>query len=76
MRLTFKVGLLLPSHRLAWQAEDIHLLTLVQDLKQQKFVIEAEPTELVRHPLRSIFNLAVPRNLLDIESTADDHSLT
>jgi hypothetical protein len=34
--------------------ESIQVLTAAQDLKQQKFVIEAEPTELVRSPVHVV----------------------
>jgi hypothetical protein len=44
MRLTFKVGF----HRSPVAVGTVSVLTLIQDLKQQKFVIEAEPSELVR----------------------------
>ena len=50
------------------------MLIIAQDLKQQKFVIEAEPSELVRpstviFPIRNPFSHPIPRQL-------NDHLLT
>lgn len=43
MKLTFKVRIIASCRHTS-----VLVLTIVQDLKQQKFVVEAEPSETVR----------------------------
>jgi hypothetical protein len=69
MRLTFKVRISLHA-----ACKGIRMLIITQDLKQQKFVIEAEPSELVRpstviFPIRNPFSHPISRQV-------NDHLLT